>query len=230
MASPIRTDGLNTRIPWSLRGYDEADLHKLDISLLRKLCYERQLLSTPTARRKTCVTSLIEWKNSRQNASTPLTFSLMDEGDNLQRLLECTHISELRNLCRERDLNIMGDPLYHKQHCIDLLLSHQRRSIDLSKREQDRIANIEVKTPFARSPVLLRPRIQEEAISNDNLSPIERFTKGDVLQLRVAGRWHKCTIMHVGRNGICSVLWAHDESIDQIDLSHTSDKSMRFVN
>lgn len=235
MNSENATDGLNTRIPWSLRGYDECELQKLDVSLLRTLCYERQLLSKPLAKMKTCIKTLLDWKKSRQNAVIPLSLSLMEEGGNLLGLLQETHFTELRNLCRERNLDIMGDPLYHKQHCIDLLLAHQRRSIDLAKMEEENVGNTDVETPVARSPVLLRSRVKGQRMHHDscdspiNESPINEINKGDVLQLLVAGRWHKCTVIHVGRNGVCNVLWARDESVDVIDLSSSTDKNMRKV-
>ena len=98
MNSESATDGLNTRIPWSLRGYDECELQKLDVSLLRTLCYERQLLSKPLAKMKTCIKTLLDWKKARQNAVIPLSLSLTEEGGNLLGLLQETHITELRNL------------------------------------------------------------------------------------------------------------------------------------
>ncbi len=96
----------DTRIPESLRGYDEDDLKQLSVHILRQLCEDRGLLENPSMRINKCVRRLVEWKARRQEKK--ISYDLIAEGDSLIEILGKKDIHDLRSMCAERDLTIVG--------------------------------------------------------------------------------------------------------------------------
>lgn len=133
----INSDGSEvSRIPWSLRSYGEKELMILEVPLLRKLCQDRKIkLPSKVAHRGTCCRELLAWKDRRLKNERPLSIDLVEEGDSLVQRLSALSMDEVRQLCRERNLGAPGDPLYHRWHCIEILLDHQLRGQNAAAEE-----------------------------------------------------------------------------------------------
>jgi hypothetical protein len=120
MAS-ITTD---SSIPFDLKGFGEKKLEKLDVSILRTLCSERNIPIKAKSPKKKCMKELLTWKNNGKVVQTKTsTTSTKGSSDKVHRSSEMSSIPNnlsgygeakllkfdlktLQKLCKDRKLHV----------------------------------------------------------------------------------------------------------------------------
>ena len=120
-----------SELPYDLEYIGDVRLNKLSVQALRQECIKREISISGGAQKKTCISELLEWKNSAEESSSEES---EDEESELpydlhyinESRLSKLSVQALRQQCikRKRGISIPGGA--HKKTCISKLLEWKK--------------------------------------------------------------------------------------------------------
>ena len=115
----------DSELPYDLEYIGDVRLNKLSVQALRQECQGREIDISDGAQKKTCISKLLEWKNSEESEDEEEESELPDDLEYVgESRLSKLSVQQLRQECQGREIDISDGA--QKKTCISKLLEWKK--------------------------------------------------------------------------------------------------------